>query len=212
MVEFEPVVYVVDDDPGLRQALSRLLRSVGLGVRTFGSAKDFLRDTRPKAAGCLVLDVRMPGMDGLDLQREMANAGIHLPIVFITGHGDIQMSVKAMKAGAIEFLTKPFRDQDLLDAIQTAIERSRASEQIRAEGAELGRRLHALTPRELQVMQYVVKGLPNKQIAALLGTSEVTIKVHRARVMQKMKAESLADLVRMTERLKSRVAGSGGGM
>jgi FixJ family two-component response regulator len=154
----------------------------------------------------------MPGMDGLDLQREMANAGIHLPIVFITGHGDIQMSVKAMKAGAIEFLTKPFRDQDLLDAIQTAIERSRASEQIRAEGAELGRRLHALTPRELQVMQYVVKGLPNKQIAALLGTSEVTIKVHRARVMQKMKAESLADLVRMTERLKSRVAGSGGGM
>ena len=201
MTEPAPVVFVVDDDRSIREATQSLLSSVGLRVETFGTAQEFLGAKRPDAPGCLVLDVRLPGLSGLDLQRELAAAGTPVPIVFITGHGDIPMSVQAMKAGAVEFLTKPFRDQQLLDAIQQGVERDRVERRRRTEAGELRRRYESLTPREREVMALVVAGHLNKQAASELGTSQITVKVHRAQVMHKMAAASLADLVRMAERL-----------
>ena len=201
MTEPAPVVFVVDDDRSIREATQSLLASVGLRVETFETAQEFLGTKRPDAPGCLVLDVRLPGLSGLDLQSELAAAGTPVPIVFITGHGDIPMSVQAMKAGAVEFLTKPFRDQQLLDAIQQAIERDRVERRQRTETGELRRRYESLTPREREVMALVVAGHLNKQAASELGTSQITVKVHRAKVMHKMAAASLADLVRMAERL-----------
>jgi len=197
----DSVVFVVDDDSSVCEAIKSLIRSVGLRVETFGTAQEFLSSKRPDAPGCVVLDVRLPGLSGLDLQRELAAHDINLPVIFITGHGDIPMSVRAMKAGALEFLTKPFRDQDLLDAIQQALERDRSARQQRSETAELRERFDSLTSREREVMGLVVSGLLNKQIAGELGTSEVTIKIHRSQVMKKMGAGSLAELVRMTEKL-----------
>jgi FixJ family two-component response regulator len=197
----EPVVYVVDDDAAARAAIQSLLHSVGLRAETFGSAQEFLAIRRADAPACLVLDVRLPGVSGLDFQRELATRGVTLPIIFITGHGDIPTSVEAMKAGAMEFLTKPFRGQVLLDAIHKAIERDRAARLEESKTAELRQRLATLTAREREVMQLVITGLLNKQIAAELGASERTVKIHRGQVMRKMQADSLPDLVRMAEKL-----------
>ena len=196
-----PVVFVVDDDEEIRAAMRSLLASVGLRVETFATAQDFLGSRRPDAPACLVLDVRLPGLSGLDLQHELIQAGIPIPIVFISGHGDIPTSVQAIKAGAVEFLTKPVRDHQLLDAIRRAIVADQLERPRRAELAELRRRYGSLTPREREVMTMVVAGLLNKQAAARIGTSEITVKIHRAHIMRKMCADSVADLVRMTERL-----------
>jgi FixJ family two-component response regulator len=198
----DAVVFVVDDDSSIREAIKSLISLVGLRVETFGSAQEFLQSKRPDLPGCVVLDVELPGLSGFDLQRELAAHGIKLPIIFITGYGDIPMSVRAMKAGALEFLTKPFRDQDLLNAIQQAIERDRAARQHSSETAEVRERFDALTSREREVMSLVVAGWLNKQIGFELKISEVTVKIHRGRVMNKMGAQSLAELVRMTERLE----------
>ena len=196
-----PVVFVVDDDPSVRSSLKRLIGTVGLQVESFESADTFLQRKLPDAPSCLVLDVRLHGLSGLDFQRELAARKIRIPIVFITGHGDIPMTVKAMKAGAVEFLTKPFRDQDLLDAIQAGLERDRASRKQQAETAVLRERLESLTPSEREVLPLVVSGLLNKQVAAEMGTTEATVKVHRSQLMRKMGADSLPDLVRMAEKI-----------
>jgi len=199
--ELSPVVLVVDDDASVREALTELFRSVGLRVETFGSATEFLQSRLPEAPGCLVLDVRLPGLSGLDFQGELAKAGIRIPIIFITGHGDIPMSVKAMKAGAVEFLTKPFREQDMLDAIQVALEKDRARREQDKKVTDLRGLFDSLTNREQEVIGLVTAGLMNKQIAAEIGVSEITVKVHRGNVMRKMGAKSLADLVRMADAL-----------
>lgn len=197
----EPIVYIVDDDKSVRDSLEDLLASVGLRTMLFASSQEFVRSERPDAPACLVLDVRMPGLSGLDFQDEMAKLGMHMPVVFITAHGDIPMSVRAMKAGAVEFLTKPFRDQDLLDAIQQSIKRDRVQRRENGIRQELHRRYASLTDGERDVMDLVVKGLLNKQIAGMLNVSEITVKVRRGQVMRKIGADSLADLVRFAERI-----------
>jgi FixJ family two-component response regulator len=196
-----PIVFVVDADVSIRDALRSLIRSVGLSVEFFSSSLEFLQGRRADAPSCLVLDVRLPGKSGLDFQRELAEANILIPIIFVTSYGDIPMSVRAMKAGAVEFLTKPFRDQDLLDAIQVGLERDRARRQRQAEVAKIRERFDSLTPRERAVLPLVVSGLLNKQVAAEIGTTEATVKVHRSQLMRKMDADSLPDLVRIAEKI-----------
>jgi FixJ family two-component response regulator len=196
-----PTIFVIDDEPTVRASIGRLLRSAGLDAQMFSSAQEFLRANRPDVPSCLVLDVRLPDVSGLDLQRELAKANVDLPIIFVTGYGDVPMSVRAMKAGAIEFLTKPYRDQDLLEAVQHAVERHRILRQQHIEGAILKQRYRSLTPREREVFPLVTVGMLNKQIAAQLGTTEKTIKTHRGQVMRKMHATSVADLIRMGQRL-----------
>jgi len=202
MTEFQSIVFVIDDNAGLRKALDSLIRSVGLQVQLFASAQEFLDAKRPEVPSCLILDIRLKGISGLDFQRQLAEADDRIPIIFISGHADILMSVRAMKAGAVEFLTKPFRDQDLLDAIHAALELDQKRRQQDAEIAKLRDRFQWLTPREREVLHWVVSGLLNKQIAAKIGTSETTVKVHRSQLMRKMEAKSLPDLVRMAEKLR----------
>jgi len=201
VTEGDPIVFVVDDDLSVRTSTERLVRSVGFAVKTFGSAAEFLASSSPEGPACLVLDVRMPGQSGLDLQRELTRSGIQIPIIFVTGHGSIPMTVRAMKEGAVEFLTKPYRRNDLLAAIRAAIERDRAARKERLDASALRQRYEQLTAREREVMGFVVAGLLNKQIAGELATSERTIKFHRAHIMQKMEAQSLAELVRMAGQL-----------
>jgi FixJ family two-component response regulator len=200
-LETEPIVFVVDDDPSMRKALANLFRSVGLRAEVFGSARELLESELPDVASCLVLDIRLPGPSGLDFQAELAKTNIQIPIIFMTGHGDIPMTVKAMKAGAIDFLTKPFRDQDMLDAVATAIERDRTRRKDQKAVAELRAVFETLTTRERDVFALVASGLMNKQIAAEIGLAEITVKIHRGHIMRKMGARSLADLVRMAEML-----------
>jgi FixJ family two-component response regulator len=197
-----PTVFIVDDDRGLRQAIHDLVESVGLRAESFASGEDFLRAKRMNRPSCLVLDVRLPQMSGLDFQQRLTETGIQIPIIFITAHGDIPMSVRALKSGALEFLTKPFRDQDLLDAIHQALERDRAARELQSEIHNLQERVRTLTAREQEVMNLVVSGMLNKQIASEIGTSEATVKIHRGNVMRKMKAGSVVDLVRMADKLK----------
>jgi FixJ family two-component response regulator len=201
MKRTEPIVFVIDDDASVRSALKSLIRSVGLDVEGFASGQDFLNFARPDVAGCLVLDVRLPGMNGLDFHKVLIKSGILLPVIFITAHGDVPMSVRAMKSGAVEFLTKPFRDQDLLDAIQLSLDQDRIRRQQESEISELKKRFEKLTVRERELLSLVVSGKPNKQIADAIGISEFTVKIHRANLTRKMQADSLADLVRMTVRL-----------
>jgi FixJ family two-component response regulator len=195
-------VYIIDDDHGMRQAVQDLVESVGLRAESFSTGEEFLRKERSSKPSCLVLDVRLPNMSGLDFQRRLADAGVRIPIIFITAHGDIPMSVGALKSGAVEFLTKPFRDQDLLDAIQQALQRDRAAREQQVEIRELQNRYQSLTAREKEVIGFVVSGMVNKEIASQIGASESTVKIHRANVMQKMRAASLVDLVRMADKLK----------
>jgi FixJ family two-component response regulator len=204
----EPIVFVIDDDASVREALRNLFRSVGFRVEVFGSASEFLQSKLPDVPSCLILDIRLPRVSGLDFQAELADAGIHIPIIFMTGHGDIPMSVRAMKAGAVDFLTKPFRDQDMLDAVTTAIERDRNSRNEAKILSSLQALFATLTPREQEVMALVTAGLMNKQIAAKIGVAEITVKIHRGHIMKKMAAKSLADLVRMAQTLGIRHAAS----
>jgi FixJ family two-component response regulator len=204
----QPIVFVIDDDESMRSALSSLFRSVGLQVRVFASAPEFLQSRLPDAPSCLVLDVRLPGLSGLDFQSDLAKANKHIPIIFMTGHGDIPMTVRAMKAGAVEFLTKPFRDQDMLDAVQLALERDRSRRETDKTASKLKASFESLTPREQEILGLVTAGLMNKQIAGEIGISEITVKVHRGSVMRKMGAKSLAELVRMADALGIRRATS----